>query len=42
MTDAETVFFFLGGLVGAMMMSLWYDLVVLERINKRLDKSNKC
>jgi hypothetical protein len=41
MTDAEIVFFFLGGLVGAMVMSLWYDLIVLKRIDKKLTNVRK-
>jgi len=41
MTDAEIVFFFLGGLVGAMMMSLWYDFIVLKRIDKKLTNVRK-
>jgi len=42
MTNAEIVFFFLGGLVGLIWVGLWYYLVMLEWIRKQIDKSNKC
>jgi hypothetical protein len=42
MTDAEIVFFFLCGLVGAIWVGLlWYDIVTREWIRKQIDKSNK-